>query len=87
MKIKSAKKVYIDMQEDGHIIIKTKLEMLPVSVAQEVLDNTLAFMIQHLQERGKNDIKNLRIQKYGWLLVAILSIILNILLYIKMKGL
>lgn len=87
MKIKSPKKVYIDMQEDGRVVIKTKLEMLPIDIAQEILDNTLAFMIQHLQEHEKINIKNLRIQKYGWLLVAILSIILNILLYIKMKGL
>ena len=73
----------IDVQEDGHIVLKTEAEEIPTIVVQKVLDNVVGTVIKMTKEKYSNAPQhtNERIYKF----IALLEFVVIVLIAIKLS--
>jgi hypothetical protein len=75
--------INIDVQEDGHIVLKTEAEEIPTIIVQQVLDNVVGTVIKITKEKYSNAPQhtNERIYKF----IALLEFVVLILIAIKLS--
>jgi len=75
--------VGIDVQENGHIVLKTEAEEIPTVVVQQILDNVVGTVIKITKEKYNEVPQNSNEKLYKF--IALLEFVVLILIAIKLS--
>ena len=75
--------IELKLSRDGRIVIKTKLKEIPIAVAQKLLDEAIATIVQtQIPEASERLILNNYLEAKMWKTIAFAQLIITIILII-----
>ena len=78
--------VKVKVEDDGHIVLKTKEKELPTKVVQEIIDEIVGAVIFMSNKKQEKELPINKIELLIWQVFAITEMLAILILVLKIKG-